>query len=715
MKAAIEQIFNGSLDVAPLGSPYDATKINRGKHTGQYNLGSGVIDKFIGPCPLGVANFGESVLNITSQFVHPIQITDDLFWIFGADSATAAATRRVQLWTFTPSTNNYTFQGGITCTFPTATNHTVRGIRAILDNYRTGTVAVSGTAVTGTGTAWNTDRLSVGSRIGFGSTDPNQITTWYQISAIGSDTSITLTASAGTISAGTPYVIQDLMIVQATTNATATNGGLFITKGLRFEDFNIPATAIPAATTVDRIKATYWLRDAATITNDVIGGCALGDLDSRSQQYVYCTEGSGTSLQIYRYNIRAALTPTSGAFNLTGTDILITGSQTVAGTISQNNNGRVATLSHGPGSGVSSLYLFTSTRILRAPLSAITAGSTTFITDSMTEVPPGGSATNISFGNITSFDISTALDKLVICGTPTTSFSIYITDYNTTGQQIDRRAGVLSSQTPSSNRDLDTPIFIHGVATINVPFIWVEDGWLFWLYSQGTTSNTNAMTVYPLGADLEFQNEVNNRIILPKINLGTNASKLYRVLINEVENIGSFRMGITPDMYRVLVRTSGIDDNSGLWTEVPQDGDLSGIGVSSNIQFAFEFRTAGTIMLPARILSLALLYETDDALPSQYRWNYSDFNTTNGTFAWVQSSLFGTSIGVHTINIYRADTNALVLTQASSSSTNGVFENWNGSAWVSGLGADTVGRRRRFVPSGSLPGSVDLYAKITIA
>ena len=77
--------------------------------------------------------------------------------------------------------------------------------------------------------------------------------------------------------------------------------------------------------------------------------------------------------------------------------------------------------------------------------------------------------------------------------------------------------------------------------------------------------------------------------------------------------------------------------------------------------------------------------------------------------------LFGATPGVHTINIYRSDTDALVLTQASSGTTNGAFENWNGSAWVAGIGADTVGRRRRFVPSGSLPGGVDLYAKITVA
>ena len=279
MKAAVEQVFNGSLAQQPVGGAYDATKINRGKHTGQFNLGAGDTDKFLGPCPLGVANFGESSLAIPSGFVHPIKITDDLFWIFGADVASAAATRRVQLWTFVPSLGSagYTFVGAVNLTFPTATTHTVRGFRAILDNYTTGTVAVSGTGVTGTGTAWNTDRLSVGSRIGFGSTNPTAITTWYQISAIGSDTSITLTGAAGTIAAGTAYVIQDLMLVHATTNATATNGGLFVTKGLQYADFQNPAAAIPAATTVDKIKATYWLKDAATITNDVIGGCSLGD------------------------------------------------------------------------------------------------------------------------------------------------------------------------------------------------------------------------------------------------------------------------------------------------------------------------------------------------------------------------------------------------------------------------------------------------------
>lgn len=717
MKVAFEQIFNGSLDQVEIGGAYDATKINRGKHTGQFNLGANVIDKFVGPAPLGVANLAETSLAIQTNFVHPVKITNDLFWIFGSDSANAGPTRRVQLWTWVPSTNTYTFIGAITCTFPTATNHTVRGIRVILENYTTGTVGVSGTAVTGTSTLWNTDRLSVGSRIGFGSTDPTQITTWYQISAIDSDTSITLTSSAGTITPGTPYVIQDLMIVQATTNATVTNGGLFVIKGLQYADFTNPATTIPAATTVDRIKAVYWLRDAATITNDVIGGCALGDRDSWTQQYVYCTEGSSTTLALYRYNIRAALTPTAGGFTLTGTDIVVTGTQAVTGNISQTNNGRVATLQHGAGSGVPSLYLFTASRILRVPLASITAGNTTFVADSMSEVVPGGTNTNLASGGFTGLDIASSLDKLVILGGISNGLGVlYITDYYTGGQQINRRSGVVTSQLPSALRNTDSPIFPHFISN-SQPFIWVEDGWLFWIYTQAQNppTNINALTVYPLAADMDFQADVNNRIILPKITLGATPAKLYRVTTTSMGNIGDLTMGVSPDFYKVQVRTSGIDDNTGIWTDVSDNGDLSGLGTPSTIQFALQFRTAGVIMLPARVLSLALIYETDDALPSQYRWNYSDFNTSNGTFAWVQATLFGTSIGIHTINIYRADTDALVLTQASTGTTNGTFEYWNGSSWVAGLGTDVVGTRRRFVPSGSLPGSVDLYAKITTA
>jgi hypothetical protein len=716
MKAAVEQVFDGSLAQVAIGGAYDATRINRGKHTGQFNLGAGPVDRFVGPAPVGVGNFGETALALASHFLHPIKINEDLWWVFGG-SFLASLPRPVQLWTFRPSTNAYSFVGAVSLSLPgSPSSQTLRGFRVMLENYTAGTVSVSGTAVTGSGTAWLTG-LSVGSRIGFGSTDPNEITTWYEISAIGSDTSITLTAAAGTIAAGTPYVIQDLMIVQAiTVSSPASQGGIYVTKGLQFADFQNPAKAIGAATTVDKIKATYRLRDAATGTNTSIGGCALGGRDSWTQQYVYACDGASTTLKLYRYNIRAPLTPTAGEFTLTGSDIVITGNQTVTGSVSQANNGRVATLQHGPGAGVPSFYLFTNTRILRVPLAGIVNGSTTFVADSMTEVPPGTTNTNLAGGSFTSFDIAGSIDKLVITAA-SNSGTIYLTDYYTGGQQMDRRAGCQTLQMTSALRDANSPIFLHSVGA-NTPFVWVEDGWLFYIYVSSTgTQNLSAFSVYPLAADLEFQADVNNRVICPKITLGATAAKLYRCMVNAAQNLGDHSMGVAPDMYRVQVRTSGIDDNSGAWVDVPPNGDLSGLGTPAAIQFGLLFRTAGVIMLPARVLSLALIYETNDALPSQYQWKYDtpDSDPSNGTFGFTQVALFGSSPPLHTINVFRGDTNALVLTQASSGTTNGNFQHWNGSAWVNGLGSDAVGTRRRFVPTGSLPSGVDLYATLTVA
>jgi hypothetical protein len=297
---------------------------------------------------------------------------------------------------------------------------------------------------------------------------------------------------------------------------------------------------------------------------------------------------------------------------------------------------------------------------------------------------------------------------------PANSGIIYVTDYYTGGQQLDRRAGALTMHLPSALRDTDLPIYVHSVGN-NAPFVWVEDGWLFYIYSVGTTANINALTVYPLAADADFQADVTNRVILPQITLGAAAARFYRVLVNAAQNIGDWAMGVAPDAYRVQVRTSGIADNSGAWVDVPADGDLSGVSSAASIQFGLLFRTVGVIMLPARILSLAVLYERADALPSQYDWDLAESSQTNGTYGWVQRSLFGGAPGVHTINIYRADTNALVLTQASTGTTNGNFQYWNGSAWVAGLGSDAVGTKRRFVPTGSLPSGVDLIAEITVA
>lgn len=712
MKACIEQIFDGNISVANIAS-YNSSSITVGPLINQYILGPNPEDSFVGPMPPIKANPLEVGFPRQAAGVHPIKFKSDLWWIFCIDAATAAAIRVIQKWDYNPITNSIGYGGSITVAFPTGTNHTQRGLRVLIENYTVGTVSVSGTAVTGSGTAWQTDRLSVGSRIGFGSTDPTQISTWYEISAIGSDTGITLTASAGSIAGGSDYVIQDMIIMSGNTNATITNGGLFLIKGLRPENFTQPATTnISAATTTDRIRASYWLKDASTITNTALGGAAIEDKISWTEQYAYCVDGAAANMKIFKYNIRAALSSLSaGAQVLTGGDITITGTQVVTGNISQNNNGRVATLLHGPGNGVPCLYLLTTTRIVRVPTASIVAGSTTFVADQMAEIPPGSISTNLAVGTFSYFDISNYMDRLVITCTAA-SGTMYITQYKSDGSQFERRFGMTTYQADSINANTAQYAFPHNnTGTMSV---WIEEGIGFFT-TVISTITAHAIYVYPLGADWDYTALTNNYAILPKITLGATASKLYRVLLNSVSLLGNSFFGVSPDAIRLKYRTSGIDDNSGTWNNVPLVGDMSGVSVASDIQFCAEYRTTGEVLVPGRLLSLALLYETNDGIPSQYRWNFGDFNTSNGTFAWIQSTLFGTSIGVHTINVYRADTNALVLTQDSNSTTNGDFQYWNGASWANGLGTDTVDLRRRFVPSGSLPGGVDLYATITIA
>lgn len=73
--------------------------------------------------------------------------------------------------------------------------------------YATGTASSAGTAVTGVGTTWSTN-VNAGDFISFGSAtedDPNA--TWYEITLVGGDTSLTITPTSGVVANG-PYTIR---------------------------------------------------------------------------------------------------------------------------------------------------------------------------------------------------------------------------------------------------------------------------------------------------------------------------------------------------------------------------------------------------------------------------------------------------------------------------------------------------------------------------
>ncbi len=685
-------------------------------------------------------------------------------WVFLADNATAAATRRITCFEYNRSTSLFSWRGFITITFPSGGgNQTIRGMRVIYDTYTTGTVGVSGATVTGSGTTWSTDRIAIGSRIGFGSTDPTQISTWYYINAVGGDTSITIqtnvtasgtggTAANISIASSTAYVIEDLKVLTATTAVVVAAGGLAVVNGLSYDDFAVGGTTIAAATTVDKTKAVYCLVDldslystgtvtvpssttvtgsgtswaaathlgcmigfgstnpasittwytitavgsttsltissAATVSggtayvivggNGIAGGLAIDDRVSWTEQHAYVIEvQAGTTPQVYKYNFRANLNTLGNvaAGKSACGWMLTTGTQTVTGTVSQTNNGRIGTLAHGPGSGVKCIYFAATTRIHRAPLSAITQGSTTWVSDSMTEIPTGGTGTYTASSLMTSVEIADQIDRLIItstgAGTTTAHHRAYITKYDASGSYVfDHIFLTDSAQQDQSTADSDSTL--HPNPQGAALSVWSQGG-LVYMARTGTASTTNIMYAVPLGADWQYADgTVKQRLVTPELST-TNATKLSRVYINDVGYLGSGGLTMPTEPIRIYYRTTGIDDDSGTWTLVDQTGDLAEATPASTVQFAIEFRLIGATCIPNRVFNLCCTYE-DNTTDSHYQPSVAQSSITSKRFAWRFSTAFGGTVPTLRIRLYNAETDGLILDDTTTASASGTFE-----------------------------------------
>lgn len=703
-KRVVEHVFTGT--TTPYTS-YDSTKTNLGTLI-QQRTGSLGTEKFAGPMPIGLARPMESSTAIAVAYPHIVPYDSDNHWVFLIENSTAAATRRIVLYNYQISTSTFTWNGFITLTFPTATNHTVRGFRMSRELYTTGTASTNGTAVTGSSTAWNSSNLAVGSRIGFGSTDPTQITTWYEISAIGSDTSITLTASAGVISNGA-YVISDLRAVVATSNATTTNGGLFVAKGLREELFTPSGTVIAAATTTDGQRAVYWLADASTVTNITAGGVAIDAKDSWTQHYVYVLDGT-SSMKCFKYNIRATLGSLASGKS-TSALVYATGAQTATGTVSQANNGRIGTLSHGPGSGVKCLYFASTTRIYRCVLANITNGTTTWQTDAMVEVPPGGSTTYGLTSVMNSIEIADAIDRLIIMSSGSTGLRSYVTKYNTNSDQFDHIFLVDDKQIDQSTTDAGA--VAHPSIQATVMSVWSEAG-VAYLCRNGTTAVLNQVYAVPLSAHWTYASaSPYQRLMTPEL-ATPNATSLTRVYVNNLQQLGTLTLGLPPEPYRTYFRTAGISDDSGAWTLLDSTGAIADPTPSTSIQLMFEFKTIGSFCIPARLFSACVVYE-DNTTDSHYQPSVTQSDATNKRFAWRFSTAFGSTVPTLYVRLYDAVTGSLLVTDNTASPT-GTFEKStnDGGAWGSYNTTDKGNETTyiRYTPS-SLADNIKVRALLT--
>lgn len=714
VKRVVDTVM-GSLSTYNYGvDSYDPDKLGLGPCLVQQN-GSGNENKWAGPAAVSVVRPMEYSTAFAVAFPWAMRWSTTIDWVFFAENSSAAATRRFMAATFNRSTNAFGITGFITVTFPTGTNHTIRAFRMSYDVYSAGTVAVSGTGVTGTSTAWSASRLAVGSRIGFGSTNPADITTWYEISAIGSDTGITLTGSAGTIGSGTPYCIEDLRAIVVTTNATTTNGGVFVVKGLRFENFQPAGTAIAAATSTDNVRASYWLADASTVTNTVAFGTGIEPKTSWTAQNLWVIDTLANPI-LYKYNIRGALTLSSGKD--TTTLAFKTGAGgALSGTPSQLNNGRLATVSHGPGSGSSCFYFTTTTRIYRTvAVSGITTGSTTWIADNGTEVPPGGTATFAASSLLSSLEYASAIDKFIVATNPTTTpFRSYVTQYRTDGGQWDRLFLADTRQQDQGTADSNTtpdPSII-GVG----PSVWSEGG-MCYIAFVGTTAITNRVYAVPLSADWEYSSLSGSALILPRMAC-PNIDKFYRAFASDVQIIGGAtgkNLGLGTEPYRISYRTSGITDDSGGWTILDSSGDMSSVAGASYVQLKIEFRTMGLTCIPARITNAGVIY-TDLTTDDHYQLSAGKSDAANKRFAWWFTTAFGGSVPDLRVRLYDASSGSLLVDDSTTSPT-GTFERStdDGGVWSSWNNTDKGNATTylRYTPA-SLSDNIKVRAVLTLA
>lgn len=704
MKTIIEHIFNGNYS-----NTYTGTTTYIGDQIIQHT-GTTSIDNYI-TVPISIARPMEAPIPNAVAYPFVITWSDTIDWVFLVGNGTAAVTRVVVMYEYNKLQKLYNYKGFISLS-SSAGNATVRGFRMDYTSYTKGTVEVNGTSVIGTGTEWVDDRMAAGARIGFGSNDPTQITTWYEMSDptttnIPSNTGLTLSSSAGVLSPGTLYVMEELRVVMTTTNATLTNGGLFLIKGLNPSVFTSGGLTFTLSANVDNLRAEYWLADAATVTMTASWGCAVDVKSGYTSHDCYVLNGavSANNYFIYKYNIRELLSPTTG--KATDSYLYKTGAiaSALTGTIIQTNNGRIMTLNHGVASGVKCLYFVTTTRIYRCIISNITNDSTNYVADAMVEIPPGGTSTYVA-STFTGVEHSSTLDKLVISGGA--GGRCYITSYQTTSDQFD--IIFLSNDLQYDQSSADSGSYIHPSTNSTAMSVYTESGYLY-ICRNGTNAALNQIYVIPVKPHRNWCDDHYSFVTTPVLSI--NAIRLYRLYVSSNRQTGDSTFGVPPEDFDICYRTTDFENSGGTWTLIDYNGDLSGIGATDSIQFKIKFKVFGTWCVPAKIYSLSLVYE-DSNTDSHYIPSVNKSSIVNRIFAYRQIILWSSAIPNLRIRLYNAATSGLVLDDTVLSSSFGIWQystdgtNWN--TWNSS--ADLVGNYIRYTAT-TLPAGIIVRVLLT--
>jgi hypothetical protein len=383
---------------------------------------------------------------------------------------------------------------------------------------------------------------------------------------------------------------------------------------------------------------------------------------------------------------------------LTQSNIAVTAAQTVTGTLPSSFNGKVATTRHGPGQSIKSLYFVSSTRLYRASVSDIMNGKTGWFRDARNEIPSGAAGVVAASGALNYIDYDSLSDKFLVYTTAASGNFSYVTNFvDDSGDRfeynflfifrINDDPGATSSSVSLPFNNMGVRVYSSSVNGITHLL---------------RTSITLAGAVYaiPIGAHWEFANSTNQVAISPIIYSPNNKS-FVRVVINNIQTLGSEPF-ITPiNDIRTYYRTDGITDNSGKWYLLSPLGDLSFLNGSKSIQFKFEFQMLGiTWGLPGRLLGFTVIY---DDLVIQANHQPSVALTTGKSFAWRFSATYSSTLPDLRVRLYNTTNNQLILDD-NTALPEGTFEKTTdgGSNWTAWNNSDKTNETTyiRYTPSG---------------
>ena len=652
---------------------YHPNKLNLGKYIKLYTDKSSKIKNYLSVMSNEALFSAYYYASIGSYLIDTFKFSNDIVWIFTNQNQNTNFVN-IALYEHNLKTDDKSYKGRINLSRPNL--YFEDFYKVLVDRHVIGTISGTGSTITGTNTLWATDRIAAGARIGFGSKDASLIKTWYQITAINSDTSITIAeVLIANIPANTPYIIEEIRIVQnlVQTNYVANNNGISITKGLNYNYFDLTQYSVGMATTVDNIRASYILSDAMTSTMYNSAFAFLAPKIDNQTQYMYCMISTTGALgSIYKFNIRASLTGLSSgrstsAYLYKTLDL----DHSPLNALGRDSRiGCFANVNHGTGKGTNSLYYHYAEKYLyRVPEYSIESNKR-YINERV-DVITTINDESMGLSGYTDMSYDAFTDKFVMC--------------RNNGYRQSSRSEILEfvNNRPSDGyigfgggyglyRDsIDDTIRPKSYSTLR------NNNRQYGSSLEGILYRTDNNAIYPdiYCADYTLAEKYKCFAITPIIPCPDNIS-FDKLHVEYDDYIGDLEQGLATDHYKVYARTSGMFDDSGSWTLLKDNKDLSYFSASDKIQFKIMFKTIGGSGIYARIHSLSVIYNKDSSL--DFKFDAKSTLDSSNTIYLNQSTSLSKSLPL-TIDIYNND--SLYASQSSELTTYGKLESYLDS-WI---------------------------------